>query len=198
MTSFLADPTLAYIFLMVGLYAVVYGVVHPGFGVAGLAGCICLGLAAWSFHSLPLDWLGLVLLISGAGLVMAEAFMPTHGVLAVVGVASLLWGSFNLYPGGPEVQVAWWAVLSTLLLTGGLFWWAVQVTLRAIKRPALQGKDALVGCEGKARTALNPEGTVQVDSEEWSAVAEGGVVAEGEAIEVLAQEGNRLKVRRKA
>ncbi len=198
MNAILSDPTLAYIFLMVGLYAVAYEAVHPGFGVSGLVGGICLGLAAWSFHSLPLNWPGLALLLLGAALVVAEALMPTHGLLAVAGMASLLWGSFNLYQGGPDVRVAWWAVLSTLLLTGGLFFWAVRVTLKALKRPVLQGQGALVGQVGKARTALDPEGTVLVDSEEWSAVAEGGAVAEGEAVEVLAQQGNKLKVRRKA
>lgn len=197
MSALLSDPTLAYILLMVGLYAVAYEAVHPGFGISGLVGGICLGLAAWSFHGLPLNWLGLGLLLLGAGLVVAEAFMPTHGLLAVAGVLSLLWGSFNLYNGGPDVKVAWWAVLSTLLFTGGLFWWAAKTALKALKRPVLMGKQALVGQLGKARTALDPEGTVLVDSEEWSAVIEGGSAAAGEGVEVLAQVGNKLKVRRK-
>jgi membrane-bound serine protease (ClpP class) len=196
MTPLLADPTLAYIFLMVGLYALAYGAVHPGAGPVGLLGCVCLGLAAWAFHSLPLDWLGLGILVLGAGLVVAEAFMYSHGLLAVAGIAGLLWGSFNLYDGPADVRVAWWAVLATLLLTGGLFFWAAKVALRALQRPRMHDGEALVGKAGKARSRLDPEGTVLVGSEEWSAVAEGPAVAAGEGIVVLAQEGNKLKVRR--
>jgi membrane-bound serine protease (ClpP class) len=171
--------------------------VHPGAGSVGLLGCVCLGLAAWAFHSLPLNWLGLCILVLGAGFVVAEAFMFSHGFLAVVGFAGLLWGSFNLYDGTADVRVAWWVVLSTLLLTGGFFFWAAKLALKSLRRPRMHDGEALVGKLGKARSALAPEGTVLVGSEEWSAVAEGGAVAAGEAVEVLAQEGNKLKVRRR-
>jgi len=123
-------------------------------------------------------------------LLAGPALAPV-ALLLLAGIAALLWGSYSLYDG------AWWMALGTLLATGGIFYLATRLAMKSLRRPRMIGGEALVGKAGKARSALAPEGTVLVGSEEWSAVAEGGAVAEGEAIEVLAQEGNKLKVRRK-
>lgn len=192
----LANPTLAYVLFVAGLFAVTYEVIHPGFGVAGVVGGICLALAIWGFRDLPVNGLGVALLVVGAGLVVAEAFLPTHGLLAVGGVGLLLWGSLALYQGDSAARVSWWAIAPTLAITTGLFLWAVTISLRALRKPAMQGEAAMLGAQGTAITALNPEGQVRVLGEEWSALSVDGPIDKGAAVAVAGRDGLKLKVKK--
>ena len=89
-----------------------------------------------------------------------------------------------------------WGDPSFLLTVLGFFLVAVSAIVRARRRCVATGREALVGRKARVRRALNPEGTIFLEGELWSAVAEDGPIARGEEVEVLALEGFRLRVRR--
>jgi membrane-bound serine protease (ClpP class) len=192
----LADPNIAYLLLMAALLGLYVELTHPGLALPGVAGAICLLLALTALHVLPVDWGALGLLLVGAALLVAEAFLPTFGVVGVGGLVAFVLGSLFLFESeGTGIAVArgviagaGGGVAAFMLLVGTL-------VFRAQRRRVLEGREGMVGERGEARSALAPRGTVRVRGEVWTAVADDPVAA-GEPIEVLAVDGLTLRVRR--
>jgi membrane-bound serine protease (ClpP class) len=193
--SVLADPNIAYLLMMAGLLGLYIEFTHPGVLFPGVAGGICLLLALTAMQVLPLNYGALALLGLGLALLVAEAFLPTFGVVGVGGLVAFFLGSLFLFDSGSDdVQVAW----SIIVGAGGglaLFILAVGVFIaRRRTQPARLGVEGMIGAVGTARGRLAPTGTVLVHGEYWTAEADAAIEA-GMPIEVTAVEGLRLRVR---
>jgi membrane-bound serine protease (ClpP class) len=204
----LSDPTLASIFLTLGVLGILYELSSPGLGIAGIVGAICLVLALVALSTLPLHVGGLALLVIGFSAIAIEIKAQTHGALAVGGLVAILLGVLVLidesgYFGGAQrasIRV-FGPVAAAVTLTFVAF---AAVAARAVRAPARSGPSALVGKQGDARSAFVPmddehRGMVFVDGTRWQAIAN-EAVAEGDAVVVegvLAQP-TRLRVRRVA
>ncbi len=191
----LADPNIAYLLLMAGLLGLYVEFTHPGFGLPGVAGAICLLLALTALHVLPVNYGGLGLLLLGVAMLVAEAFLPTFGLLGIGGLVAFLLGSLFLFHGeGVGIAVAKSVILGA---GGGLAAFMLLVgtlVVRAQWRRPASGKEAMVGAIGLVRQTLAPRGVVLVRGEYWTAVSE-APVAEGEPVEVTAVDGLVLRVR---
>jgi membrane-bound serine protease (ClpP class) len=197
--ALITDPNIAYILMMVGMLGIFFELQNPGVVLPGVIGGISLILAFFAFQSLPINWAGVLLILFGVSLLIAEIKIASHGVLTIGGVVAMVLGSFMLYD-TPEVgfRVSWTVIVPTVGAMAGLIVWAVSAGLRAMLRRPVTGVEGMVGRLAVARGSLGPEGEVQVDGEIWHAVAEGGVIAAGEKVRVTAVDGLTLTVSRAA
>jgi membrane-bound serine protease (ClpP class) len=193
----ITDPNVAYILMMLGMLGLFFELSNPGVILPGVIGGIALILAFFAFQSLPINYAGLLLILFGIALLVAEIKVVSHGVLAIGGIVAMSLGSLMLFD-APEidVRVSWWVVLPTVGATAGVFLVVIATGVRALAARSPLGAPALVGQTGVARSALEPEGQVLVQGELWRAVARAGPVQAGERVRVAAVNGLTLTVER--
>jgi membrane-bound serine protease (ClpP class) len=195
--NWLADPNVAFLLVMAGLAGLYIEFNQPGLILPGAAGAVCLLLAGIAFQILPFSWVGLMVLLLGVGLIAAELFITSYGLLFAAGVVCLLLGGVKIFD-VPEVSglsIAFWGVLVPVVASfaacAGAVIWLVS---RAMLAPQTAGVEEMIGARGRAISALEPAGKIFVHGEYWSAESEEPVAA-GESVEVVAVEGLRLRVR---
>jgi membrane-bound serine protease (ClpP class) len=197
----LASPDIAVLLLMLGLLGLYVEFNHPGLLAPGIAGGICLVLAAIAFQILPVSWVGLMLMGTGLALVVAEIFAMAYGLLFALGIGCLLLGGSMVFdpaavPEVGDLTLSFWSVLvptvGAFALFGGL---VLMVVARSLGRPQITGVGELIGLVGRCATPLAPEGRVFVRGEYWTARAREDLPA-GTDVEVTAVEGMSLRVRR--
>ena len=194
------NPNIVFLLITIGVQAVLIELSSPGGWVAGFIGVVCLALGAYGIGVLPVNWFGIIFILTAFVLFLLEIKAPTHGALAAAGIASLIVGALVLFnsPGTPSFQrVSIPLVIGTAVVTAGFFMSIVAVALRAQRRRVVVGAEALVGAVGEVRTDLAPKGSVHVAGELWSAeVVEGDQpIKAGEKIVVVEVQGLRLLVR---
>jgi membrane-bound serine protease (ClpP class) len=191
----ITDPNVAYILMMLGMLGLFFELSNPGVVLPGVIGGISLILAFFAFQSLPINYAGVLLILFGIVLLIAEIKIVSHGVLALGGIVSMALGSLMLFD-APELgfRVSWWAIVPMVGLTSGLFLFVVAAGVRALSGRQLLGPSGLVGTLGVARERLAPEGHVLVHGELWRAVVEGGPLEPGAQVRVLAVDGLTLRV----
>ena len=196
--NILAHPNIAYLLMMAGILGLYMEFSNPGALFPGIAGGIALLLALASFQVLPVNYAGLLLIGLGLCLLVAEAFLPSFGLLGISGVVSLGLGSLLLFDvEGSDLSVDGSIILAAV---GTLSAFVLVVTYLVVKsqrqKPTL-GYQGLVGEVGEVRERLDLKGKVFVHGEVWN--AEGSERLEpGDRIEVVGADGMRLKVRRAA
>jgi membrane-bound serine protease (ClpP class) len=197
----LTNPTLVFLLLTIGVQAILIELSSPGGWVAGFIGVVCLALAAYGLGVLPVNWFGVVFLITAFILFLLDIKAPTHGALTAAGVASLIVGALVLFnsPSVPNFQrVPVPVIVGTSLASGGIFFVILMFAVRAQKSPVRMGVESMVGRSGIAQNDINPVGLVQLGGEQWTAeLAEGEEPIErNERVEVTAVQGLRLLVRK--
>jgi membrane-bound serine protease (ClpP class) len=194
----LFDPTLAFIFFWLGLALIVLELLVPGHIFSGTIGTALLILAIVSFGVLPVQLIGIGLLIAAAVLMIVELSAPGFGVWGIAGVICLVLGGWFLYDRAGGVSVSP-AVLATVAAFVGIFFAVVLRKVLSVRRmPAAQGTETIVGLPGVALGAgLNPDGIVRVSSEEWRATsADGTPIPAGAPVRVTRLDGLMLTVER--
>lgn len=192
----IANPTIAYILLMLGIYGVFFELSNPGAILPGVVGGIFLILAFFALQMLPINFAGLALILFAVVLFIAEIKVMSHGLLAVGGVVSLLLGSLMLIESPTDyMRISLGVIIPAVLVSAGFFIFAITMAIRArIKKPTT-GKEGLVGETGIAATAISPEGKVSVHGEFWNAVSD-EPIEKGEKVEVIGTINLKLKVKR--
>jgi membrane-bound serine protease (ClpP class) len=196
----LTNPNVTFLLITVGVQAILIEISAPGGWVAGFIGVVCLALGTYGLGILPVNWFGLVFMVTAFVLFVLDIKAPTHGALTAAGLASFIIGALVLFnsPGTPSFQrVSIPLVVGVGIATGAFFMTVLTFALRAQRRPVEVGAEALIGRIGETRTALAPQGMIHVAGELWSAVIEPGAsdVSVGERVEVIGLEGLRLRVR---
>ncbi len=199
---FLTDPNIAFLLLAIGVQAILIEISSPGGWVAGFIGVVCLTLAVYGMGVLPVNWFGIIFLLTAFVLFILDIKAPTHGALTTAGVASFIVGALVLFnsPGTPQFQrVSVPLVIGTGLVFGAIFMVILMFALRALQIPVSAGAETFVGKTGTARTAIaGTGGQVQLGSELWSAesVDSSEPISKGDRVEVVEVKGLRLKVRK--
>lgn len=199
--AMLINPNIVFLLLTIGVQAILIEIGSPGGWVAGFIGVVCLSLAAYGLGVLPVNWFGIVFLITSFVLFLLDIKAPTHGALTAAGIGSFIVGALVLFnsPGTPQFQrVSIPLVIIVGLLTGALFGVLVGFGLRAMRTPIRAGREALAGKTGYARSDVGITGQVQVESELWTAEAVEGSekIRKGDGVEVVEVSGLRLRVRK--
>jgi len=166
----LTNPELAYIFLMLGIYGLFFELSRPGAVLPGVVGAISLALAFLAFQQLPVDYVGVLLILLGVILLVLEVKITSYGLLTVAALGSLLLGTVLLFPGEGWRGVPWRTVLPIILFTAGFFLFIIGAGWRAQARPARTGGDALLGRVATVTRvdAAGRRGTLLLDGELWA------------------------------
>jgi len=190
-----ANPNLAYILLMIGLLGLYFEFAHPGAILPGVLGGISLLLAVFAFQILPINYVGLGLVLLAGILFILEVKVQSFGMLAVGGIAAMIIGSLMLIKAPiDELRPSLRFVLPVALGVSLIVLFLLTLVFRARARRPFSGREGMIGETGTARTELAPSGRVFVHGELWTAEAEEPVRA-GEKVKVIeVLDGLKLKV----
>jgi membrane-bound serine protease (ClpP class) len=195
--NIISDPNLAYMLLMLGFYGLLFELYNPGAIFPGIAGVIGLVLGLYAFHTLPVNYAGLALMIFGIILFLLEIKITSHGLLTIGGIVSLLLGSLMLIRDDtafPILKISTTVILSTTAITALFFLFVVGAGIRAQRAKPVTGLEAFIGETGIVLEPLDPLGNVRVHGEIWQALSETGRIEAGEKIRVLSMKNFRLTV----
>ena len=168
----IAQPEIAILLLMVGLYGLLFEGYNPGAIIPGVAGVICLLLAAYALQVLPVNYVGLALILVGLALITAEAFVPSFGALGIGGIAAIIFGLIMMFDSGiPGFGISIAFVTGVALVAGLLLLWLLSYLVKARRQGAVSGRDRIVGGHAVAIESFVGEGKVWLEGESWSAVS---------------------------
>ncbi|BAV35003.1 serine protease [Sulfuricaulis limicola] len=191
----IADPNVAYILMLLGIYGLFFELWNPGYVLPGVIGGICLLLALYAFQVLPISFAGLGLILLGIAFMVAEAFLPSFGALGIGGVVAFVVGSIILMDTDVEgYTVAWPLIAGVALASAAFFFTVVALAMKARKRQVVSGQEEMLGATGAALENFKEgEGRVRVHSEEWQARS-GTALKRGQKVKVVGIEGLVLTV----
>ena len=192
----IAHPNIAYLLMMAGILGLYMEFSHPGVFFPGVAGAICLLLAFASLQLLPINYVGLVLMLLGVALLIGEAFFPSFGVLGIGGIISMALGSLLLFDTqGSDIGVDRSIVFTAVGTLGAFVLTVSYLVFRSQKSKPALGVEGLIGEIGEVRGKLSPKGKVFVHGEYWNAQADGEIDV-GEKVKVVGyDDGMCLRVR---
>jgi len=193
----LSNPNIAYILIMVGLAGLYFEFSNPGAILPGVVGAISLILAFYALQTLPVNYAGILLIILGLILFIAEIKITSYGLLSVGGIVSLTLGSLMLFESpAPYFRVSLDVLLPTIFLTSAFFLIIVGLAVKAHRARPATGVQGMVGLVGFARSPLGPKGgKVYIHGEYWNAFSD-EAIQEGEEVQVLEVRNLRIKVKR--
>jgi membrane-bound serine protease (ClpP class) len=195
--SVVANPNVALLLGLLGLAGLYLEFSNPGMLVPGIAGAIALLLAAFAFEILPVTAVGVLLLLVGFGLLVAEAFTPSFGALGTGGVIALLFGALMLFEEQPlptpALEVSLSVILPITLFLAALVIFLGRKMVEAQRHAPVTGMEGLMGRIGFARTDIDSSGKVFVQGAYWDARSR-SPIREGTKVRVVGNEGLILDV----
>jgi len=191
----LLSPDLAFIFFYLGVGLIVLEFLHPGIGLAAVFGVLSLVASFVAFGALPVQLIGILLLVGSVVSFLLELKAPGVGIFTAVGVILLIAGALTLFnPSVPNAQVSPWVIIPVAAVAVLFFGFVAGAIMQARRMPKRSPVERLKGQEGMAATALTPIGVVLLGSEEWSAESTAGPLPEGTKVVVESTTGLRLRV----
>ena len=208
----LVNPNVAYLLILIGLVGMVIELFSPGLIAPGTIGVISFLLGLYGTAQLPVTAAGVLLLVFGVAMIIAEAHLPTHGILGASGVAALIASGLVLYDTNTSAyEISAPVVILAGLLMGGFLAFAVERAIRARRLPARTGWEEMVGAVGEVRDPLDPIGQIFVEGALWRAelapphdgpghaaaepAGDGRPLERGSRVRVESVEGLTLRVR---
>lgn len=191
----LVDANLLYLGLIVSLWIGVTAAYLPGTTIIETVATIGFIGSLIVLAQMPTNWVAVLLIIIGVGSFIVMPFIrQQYAALAVGGLGLQAVGSVFLFHDGVSVSLI--VIAGTILLPLGYHQWVLMPMLRNARNlPTVDKDDTLIGMVGRVTRSLDPIGTVYVNSESWSAIAEDGVTLEpGDMVTVLERDGLRLIV----
>jgi len=190
----ISNPNIAYILMTIGMMGLYFEFANPGAIIPGVVGAICLLLAFFAFSTLPINYAGLLLIILGVILFVAELKIASHGVLTIGAIASLFFGSIMLIETDvPYMNISLSVIIPMVATIAAFFIFAIWLALRAQGRKVATGVEGMVGEVGTASTDISESGTVYIHGEYWNAQSE-KPITKGDRIRVVGVDGLVLKV----
>ena len=197
----LVNPTVSYLLILLGLAGLGIELFNPGLIAPGTIGLISFLLGLYGTAQLPVTVAGVLLLVLGIAMIVAEAHLPTHGILGGSGVAALIASGLLLYDTNSSAfEISAPVVIVVGLALGTLLAFAVERAVRARRQPARTGWEEMVGAIGEVRQPLDPVGQVFVEGALWrakltAADGDGRPLERGSRVRVESVEGLTLEVR---
>ncbi len=190
----IANPNIAFILMMIGVWGLIHEASAPGVGFGAAVGGISLLLAFFAMRILPINTVGLLLVILGLVLFFLEVFTPAFGVLTAGGLASFIFGGMMLIDKTKmSIGVSLSAILPMAVLLFLFMTFAVRAVIKSQKKKASTGQEGMLGAKGRANEDIDGQGTVFVHGEIWLARSD-EKIKKGDAVVVTAEDGNTLTV----
>ena len=183
--SFISNPNIAYILMLVGVYGIFFEFKSPGSIFPGTLGGISILLAAYSLQMMPINYVGLALIVLGILLFILEIFIISYGMLSVGGVISFAIGSIMLIDSPHEfMRISMGLIITASIITAILLGIIIYYAIKAQKVQKVTGEFTIIGDTGIARTNISPglPGKVHIQGEIWQAVSDEIILANTEVI----------------
>jgi membrane-bound serine protease (ClpP class) len=195
MLMVVANPSVAVILMMIGIYGLLFEFMNPGFVAPGVLGGICLVIALYAFQLLPINYAGIALILLGIAFIVAEAFVPSFGALGIGGIVALAFGMVVLIDPdtapGFAIPAAFIAALTALAAI--LLFATAYLALKARGRPIVTGREDLHGAEAFVLGDFEDIGWARVHGETWR-VTSAVPMKTGERARVVAVSGLTLTI----
>lgn len=193
----ITNPNVALILIMMGVYGLMFEFMSPGTGVGGVVGGICLLLALYALQLLPVSYAGAGLILLGVAFMIAEAFMPSFGVVGFGGIVAFVVGAVILMdidvPGyGIALPLILFLAIFSALLLGGV----LGAAMKARKRALVSGDAGLIGSLATVMAVNDSDpfiGSVQAQGEQWQAQSQTPLQV-GQHVRVISRKGVLLDV----
>jgi len=193
----ISNPNVAYMLLMLGILGIFFEISQPGVILPGAIGALALLLAFIGLQMLPVNYVGVLLIVLAVVFFVLEIKVVSYGMLTIGGIIALVMGSLVLIDGSePSMQISLAVIAATVSVFSGFFLLALYFIVRTQKSPSVFGVEAMIGMRGEAVTDIDGQGQVFVHSEYWTAIAK-EPISRGETIEVVAlRDRMQLEVRK--
>jgi membrane-bound serine protease (ClpP class) len=191
----ITNPTVAYLLILLGIYALIFEFMNPGLVLPGVVGAISLLLALYALHLLPVNYAGLALMLLGVAFMVAEAFLPSFGALGVGGIVAFVLGSLLLIEDTdlPGFEIPWALIAGVTAASAGFLIVVLGMLARSRRRPVVSGREEMIGASGVALGDFEAEGWARVHGEQWK-VRSNRPVRRGQALRVTGMHGLVLSV----
>ncbi|EEX93667.1 hypothetical protein VIOR3934_00785 [Vibrio orientalis CIP 102891 = ATCC 33934] len=194
--STITNPNIAYLLLIIGFYGLLLEFYSPGFGVAGVVGAICLLVATYAFQMLPVNYVGVGLIVLGLGLLVAESLVPSFGILGFGGVVAFVLGSIFLFDSDiPELRISMSLIYSIAFTSAAFVMFVLRRVLQLRKSQVVSGIEDLIGSDAVVENTFEQCGYVRVNGERWAAQGDEHYSA-GEVVVIEDIEGLTLRIKK--
>src|SRR6185295_10491504 len=195
----ITNPTVAYLLILVGIYALIFEFMNPGLILPGVVGTIALLVAAYALHLLPVNYAGLALMLLGIGFMVAEAFLPAYGSLGIGGLVAFVIGSIMLIEEKnlPGLEIPLSLIAGVAVGSAGFLIFVLGMLVKSRRRGVVSGREQMIGARGEAMDDFEREGWARVQGEQWK-VRTAGAVRRGEKLRVIGMHGLVLDVERES
>lgn len=173
--TFISNPNIAYLLILIGVYGLFFELKSPGSIFPGSIGGISLLLAAYALQMMPINYVGLGLMILALVLFVLEIFVISYGMLSIGGIIAFAIGSIMLIDSPLEfMRISMSLIITVSIITGILLAVIIYFGVKAQKEKNITGKFTIIGCTGTAMSYILPgkTGKILVQGEIWQAVSE--------------------------
>lgn len=192
--QFLTNPNIAYILMLIAIYGIFFELSNPGAVLPGVAGIIALLLVLYAFQLMPINYVGLLLILIGIGFMIFEVVVSSFGVIGIGGVIAFLIGSIMLFDvHDASYQLDWTLIFLMSAVTAIFFFIILTLAIRSYKKAIVSGREALIGAEGTVLSVMNEQIAVRVQGEIWDARS-AHMLSEGQRVKVSKVNGLLLYV----
>src|SRR5688500_17231708 len=188
----ITNPTVAYIMILVGIYALIFEFMNPGVILPGVIGTIALLLALYALHLLPVNYAGLALIVLGIAFMAAEAFLPAFGALGVGGLIAFVLGSIMLIDDDTELpafEIPYALIAGFAVASAGFLVLVLGMFARQRKTAVVSGREHMLGASAEALEDFEGEGWAHVRGERWKVRTAGARVRRGQRLRVTGVRG---------
>lgn len=168
--AFITDPNIAYLLMLAALYGLFFEFSNPGLILPGVAGLIALMLALYAFQLMPVNYVGLSLIIIGIGFMILELYVASYGAIGIGGIIAFIVGSIMLYDTDyPHYHIDHTLILTMATITAGFFFLVMYMLIRSHRKAIVTGAEGLIGSEGVVMSFEKDKITIMLMGEIWSA-----------------------------
>ncbi len=190
----ITNPNVAYILMLLGVYGLFFELSNPGSMYPGVFGAICLLLALYALHVLPVNYAGLALILIGIAFMVGELFVPSFGVLGIGGAVAFVIGSLILIETEVEAfQLSIPVIVTVTAMTALFVFTLISMAVKQRKKPIVSGREQMIGDIGEAAEDFSVSGNIHIHGERWAARTE-QPLHKGQRVKVREMDGLTLIV----
>ena len=191
----ITNPTVAYLLILVGVYALIFEFMSPGLILPGVVGAIALLLALYALHLLPVNYAGLALMLLGIAFMIAEVFLPSFGAIGVGGIVAFVLGSLLLIEDTelPGFEIPYALIAGAAAASAAFLILIVGMLVKSRRHAVVSGREEMVGASAEALADFDLEGWARVHGEQWK-VRSSRPVRRGQKLRVTGMQGLVLSV----